>query len=327
MHIIYKLTNKSKNTFPNKYIGSKTNCTLKEIGGIPTIVSLKTKKPYYSSSECPIFLGDLKRGDEFHAEIISTVSDIDQLQIKEFEYLSSLDVAHSDEYYNKSNGIPRNGNCITNKLSIVNKHGELLKDFNGSQTMMARRDKTSKSLGFEDFSDLCFHIYNETLGGQSHTTISKAFNKDRDFSKKFISIFNMAKAVEDIKDYTLKEKVRYLYTQERVSIAKISEMLDIDLVATRYFLSSLSDKKYSSTLYYKINSTKEELISKIMYEISINNKSVRDLVLQFNTSSQIINKYMCEGIKQMYEMLDNDSKTAAFSRNRDRINEELSEES
>ena len=39
------------------------------------------------------------------------------------------------------------------------------------------------------------------------------------------------------------------------------------------------------------------------------------------------NKYMCEGIKQMYEMLDNDSKTAAFSRNRDRINEELSEES
>ena len=64
-----------------------------------------------------------------------------------------------------------------------------------------------------------------------------------------------------------------------------------------------------------------------MYEISINNKSVRDLVLQFNTSSQIINKYMCEGIKQMYEMLDNDSKTAAFSRNRDRINEELSEKS
>ena len=36
---------------------------------------------------------------------------------------------------------------------------------------------------------------------------------------------------------------------------------------------------------------------------------------------------MCEGIKQMYGMLDNDSKTAAFSRNRDRINEELSEES
>ena len=29
----------------------------------------------------------------------------------------------------------------------------------------------------------------------------------------------------------------------------------------------------------------------------------------------------------MCEMLDNDSKTAAFSRNRDRINEELSEES
>ena len=77
----------------------------------------------------------------------------------------------------------------------------------------------------------------------------------------------------------------------------------------------------------KTNCTKEELISKIMYEISVNNKSVRDLVLQFNTSSQIINKYMYEGIKQMYEMLDNDSKTAAFSRNRDRINEELSEES
>ena len=49
----------------------------------------------------------------------------------------------------------------------------------------------------------------------------------------------MDKAVVEISENSLKTRVRELYNNERVSIKKISELLGIEQVSVRYFLSSL----------------------------------------------------------------------------------------
>lgn len=302
MNIIYKLTNKSKSTFPNKYVGSKTNCKIETINGIPTIVSLRNGGTYYSSATCPIFKQDLTNGHEFHAEILEIISDKDTLQEEEYKLLSRLDVAHSEEYYNKSNGIPRARNYIPqDKEAIVNRYGELQKDFNGSKTMQARRDKTATDLGFDNFAMLSFHIYEQHKLLKTYSDISKELGQsNRHFSDKFISIFNIPKALEDIQKTNLKEKVRNLYTKERVSLTKISELLDIDLVASRYFLSSLADSGTHSTLYRRLNNTEDELIKYIMDSIGLDGKSIREVTDELGTCTKPVHQYLIKGIKDLY---------------------------
>lgn len=303
MNIIYKLTNKSKNTFPNKYLGSKTNCKVEDLNGIPTIVSLRNGGAYYSSSTCSIFKEDLARGDEFHAEILEIVTDKDQLQIKEFQILSSLNVAHSIEYYNKSNGIPRVGNFVPqDKEAIVNRYGELQKEFNGSKTMQARRDKTSKELGFDNFAILSFHIYEQHKLLKSYTEIAKDLGKtDRHFPDKFISIFDIPKALVDIQKVELKGVVRNLHNKERVSLTKISELLSIDILAARYFLSSLADSDTHSTLYRRLDKTEDELIKYIMDSIALDDKSIREVVEDLGTCTKPVHAYLVKGIKDLYK--------------------------
>lgn len=306
MNIIYKLTNKSKTSFPNKYIGSKTNCKIEEVDGIPTIISLRNGGTYYSSSTCPIFKEDLTRGDIFHAEIIERVDNVDELQIEEFKILTRLDVAHSEEYYNKSNGIPRHGNHVPqDKDAIVNRYGELQRDFNGSKTMQARRDKTAQSLGFDNFAMLSFHIYEQHKLLKTYSEISKDLGKkDRHFADKFISLFDIPRALEDIQKVEFKEKVRHLYTKERVSLTKISELLDIDLVAARYFLSSLADSNTHSTLYRRLNNTQDELIKYILDSIALDGKSIRDIVEDLGTCTKPVHTYLVQGIRNLYKKYD-----------------------
>lgn len=330
MNIIYKLTNKSKTDFPNTYIGSKKNCRLEEIDSVPTIVYLSNGKPYYSSSTCSIFLKDLQDGHEFHAEIMEEITDPDLTLVREYEILKELNVAHNPQYYNKSNGIPRHGSINTSaRFDLINKYGETVGDYNGSQTAMARRDKTAKSLGFDNFSELSFDIYEKNKAGITLRQITRDFGKtDSHFAQKFICIFDLDKAVLDVTKSEYKDKVRDLYTKERVSIRKISEILDIDQVAARYFLSSLADKDTHSTLYRRINKTEDELVKHVMDSIA-SGKTSTDVCNELGSTSLIVNRYIAKGIVNLYKKynIEIGQETATFIRNGNRINEVLSEES
>ena len=46
MNIVYKLTNTNKQSGKRFYIGSKVECNVIDINGIPTVISLKNSKPY-----------------------------------------------------------------------------------------------------------------------------------------------------------------------------------------------------------------------------------------------------------------------------------------
>lgn len=330
MNIIYKLTNKSKTDFPNTYIGSKKNCRLENIDGVPTIVYLKTGKPYYSSSTCSIFLQDLRNGHEFHAEILEKISNPDLTLIREHEILKQLNVAFNPQYYNKSNGIPRHGNInSTVREELINKYGETVGSYNASQTAMSRRDKTAKSLGFDNFAELSFDIYEKNKAGIALRQITRDFGKtDSHFAQKFICVFNLDKAVLDVTKSEYKDKVRELYTKERVSIRKISEILDIDQVAARYFLSSLADKDTHSTLYRRINKTEDELVKHVMDSIA-GGKTSADICNELGSTSLIIHKYIAKGIVNLYKEynIEIGKETATFIRNGNRRNEVLSEES
>ena len=48
--MIYLLTNITKTEGARFYIGSKSECNIINLNHVPTIISLNTNKPYYSSS-------------------------------------------------------------------------------------------------------------------------------------------------------------------------------------------------------------------------------------------------------------------------------------
>ena len=102
MNIIYLLTNISKKEGTRYYIGSKTECSLIELNGISTIISLTNNKPYYSSSSNIQFHSDFKSGNVFVASILEEVPDRSLLLSTENKYILKHDAVNSEEYYNLS---------------------------------------------------------------------------------------------------------------------------------------------------------------------------------------------------------------------------------
>lgn len=73
MYVVYLLTNIDKDTQPNKYIGSKSHCKIIDVDGIPTMIDVKTGKPYFGSSTNQEMRDDLKRGDRFSCTVLEEV--------------------------------------------------------------------------------------------------------------------------------------------------------------------------------------------------------------------------------------------------------------
>lgn len=297
MNIIYKLTFKDKIDNPKYYIGCKTECSIQEIDGIPTIVSLKDNRPYYGSATSKIFQEDFKKY-VLSAEILKEVSDRNVLIIEEHKLLSSLNCAESEEYYNLSNGIKRQSSYVpVNFDKVINTFGETVRDYNGSKTAIAKRDNTAIKLKFKDFSDLAFYIYDKSIDGESGSDISKSLGKDRHFASKFISLWDMKKAKCDV-ELPLKNEVRSLYSKG-ASLHKISEELKIELPAARYFLSSYKNES-ESTVASRFNKTSEEFTKEIFEKIGKEKKTLSDVAKSYGITVQAVYRYIEKYIQSLY---------------------------
>lgn len=297
MNIIYKLTFKDKIDNPRYYIGCKTECTIQEIDGVPTIVSLKDNRPYYGSATSKIFQEDFKKY-VLSAEILKEVSNRDDLIIEEHKLLSHLNCADSEEYYNLSNGIQRQSSYVpVNFDKVINTFGETTREYNGSKTAIAKRDNTAIKLKFKDFSELSFHIYDELTTGKLGSDISRSLGKHRHFALKFISLWDMKKAKCDI-ELPLRNKVRSLYSRG-ASLHKISEELKIELPAARYFLSKYKDES-EATVASRFNKTSEEFTKEIFEKIGKEKKTLSDVAKFYGITVQAVYRYIERYIQNLY---------------------------
>lgn len=297
MNIIYKLSFIDKQTNPKYYIGCKSECSLIDIDGIPTIISLKDNRPYYGSASSKLFQEDFLKY-KIKAEIVKEVSNRDELIKEEHILLTSLNCAASEEYYNLSNGVPRQASYVpVNFNKIINTFGETVKEYNSSKTVVAKRDNTSIKCGFNNFAELAFKIYNLKLQGKTGKDISDSFNKDRHFATKFISLWDMQKALEDIKRDDLSEKVKDMYAKG-ASLHFISTDLGIELPAARYFLSDFTGDK--QTIAGKLNKTPEELTQNILEKIGKEKKTITEVAQVYGMTTQAVYRYIERYIQSLY---------------------------
>ena len=155
MNIIYKLTNKTKNTFPKYYIGCKTDCTITNINGVNTIINTVTNRPYYGSSLNNFFAEDLSSGHIFEAEVLEIVPKKENLMNVEANWLQKVNACNNNEYYNLSNGFQ----TLSKPDKVVNIYGEVLKDYAMRQSNFSKKRNTAKELGFKSILDFSLFTY------------------------------------------------------------------------------------------------------------------------------------------------------------------------
>lgn len=294
MNIIYKLTNISKSVGPIYYIGSKTECNLVQINNVPTIVSLKTNKPYYGSSSCNIFNFDFKNGNIFKAEILEIVSDKFQLLAREKYYAELYNIVSDEQYYNLATPLV-NGFYASDK--IINIFGESLKEFSQNQSNWSKRKTTAEKLGYSYFSDLAFYIH-EQSSTKSYAEISKSLGLHRHFAKQFIKNFNMPLASSQIINFNneLALEIKLKLTQG-LSFKKACQLYNLEEPALEFILKDFNPKSQFSVALQR-GHTANEFEKLVATEILVNDSSFADVALKHSTTRKTIERYFLNYVKK-----------------------------
>lgn len=263
MHLIYLLTNIDKPEGKRFYIGSKQECYLRMVDGIPTIISTNSGKPYYSSSSSIEMREEMKRGERFSASILEEVQDRKKLIEREDYWISHFNAVKSQEYYNMSNA---KLNCH-DQDAVANKYGETVKELAGRNSSWGKRDATAKQCGFNNFGLFCIHLYERIQSGERICDISYSFNKHRHFARGIIQIYDMEKVLVDSKRTDLTAAVRD-YIKEGCSLYYAAELLKIEIPAARILLGDYNAVYLRSfSVARDMGKTKEELEIEITQDI------------------------------------------------------------
>lgn len=290
MNIIYKLTNLTTSENLKYYIGSKTNCDIREENGITIIFDKESGQDYLSSSRSLIFRNDLQVGHQFTAEVLEIVQDVSTLIDIETKYLIENDCANNPEYYNLSNQALKH----TSLHKLYNGFDESIKDYGQAQANMSKRDNTAKSLGYDNYGDLAFFIYDEKLKpSRTFSDIAKILNKDRHFPQTFISKWEMDKALKELElllDEEFKTIFRLFISKNKVSLKKACEIFNIEEPVGRLLLG---DYYFNSNNNFKIAKrlglTHEEFCLKIVKLIK-EGKSFIDCAKELSITTAVVQR-------------------------------------
>lgn len=168
--------------------------------------------------------------------------------------------------------------------------------------MLNRRDNTARSLGFSSFYSLAAHIHIQTRLGKSGPELARDLGKsDRHFPLKFISLWNMEKCLEEVSNLSATDvfNIRDMYVNETVSITKLSEIKGLEVPTIRYALSDIGESQSHSTLYRRLLQSEDELIDTIIDDI-VQGKTIREVVLERESSTKPIHKYIEKAIRKLY---------------------------
>lgn len=242
MNIVYLLTNLSRLAGRRFYIGSKVECKLLDLDGIPTIYNVKTSKPYYSSSSCPDMKADLKGGDVISATVLEIVQGRESLRERENHYIRLHDAVASGEYYNMSEAFQNSHD----HGAIKNVFGETIAEYASNCSSCSKRDNTAAELGFKNFGEMYFTFQDRLDSGEMTKDIAESYGKHRKWVQVSLREFDMNKAKTDLASVK-QDEVRDLMTRG-ASLKKAAELLGIEIPAARVLLGDFSkdlEKKFS----------------------------------------------------------------------------------
>lgn len=298
MNIIYLLTNKSKSTGRRFYVGSKTDCKIVKINGVDTIVSVRTGKPYYSSSTSEEFRNDISSGDTIEATILEQVPVKYKKSILEVEnkWIKHYNAVDSPEFYNKAYALYSRRPF----KQVLNKYGELCSEYTHRCSNMAKRDNSAKSFGYANFGEFYFAMYDRLCAGESFSQVARSLNKHKGYIRVAIKNYDMEKAKRDL----LSDKSSQIraYMREGCSLYKACELLDIEIPAGRVMLGDyLEDRNFSVALNQGLSVTElEVLITKRI----LDGGSIRDLSNEFGIVYESVKRYFIRCLRRNIKSSD-----------------------
>lgn len=255
MNIIYLMKNNDKESFPNKYIGMKTECGIVKVDGNDSMVCMRTGRVYMGSSVNKEMIYDVGAGNTFSVEVLEVVGDKSELSDRELYYLEKFDVVDSPEYYNLSTA--RLDACLRQEM-IGNSFGETIKQRATNERAMSVRDITAVSLGFANYGVLCFHIYNKMLSGANGQQVSRSLGKHRHFAARYIKDFDMEVAVKELDTAMGMQKQIRLDKDKEATINKLQELYGFQLPTLRVVIGDYG-KNFNFYVARSMGLTKEEL--------------------------------------------------------------------
>lgn len=301
MNIVYLLTNIDKDKFPNKYVGSKVECNITTLEGIPTIVDNKSGNYYYGSSCCPIMKQDMESGNRFKAEILEIVWDRVELVKRENQKMIEMSCVESDEYYNMGSAL-MDGFCRLD--SIANCYGETLRKRASDGSSVSKRDTQAVKSGFQNFGEMSFFIYEKKKLGWAGQKISEAIGKERHYATRTIRDFDMEKAVAELDDaFELQSEIRKHYSRQ-ATFEKLKELFGFEYPTLRMVIGDYSPSS-SFKVAHERGLTKEELELTITKEI-IDGKDFLQVSREYGIVLESVKRYFFRCLRSRVKSSDFD---------------------
>lgn len=294
LHIVYLLENVSKTEKRRFYIGSKCECDLLEVRGIPTIVGRVTGKAYYGSSTSKEMQSDLKAGHTFVASILEEVSTREKLREREGEWLQNLDVAGNDEYYNLSNNPIKAERAFK---QIANRLGETYVDVAKSRSSLSKMNSTAVSFGFKDVYDFYKFLALSFQSGMNSKEIADVVGCNRHLAARILRHGKLKNILnEDPKDYIVDASERYM---ENISYDGIAEELGIT-TATAFKAVSLRDR-FELQVSKKLGLTNDELDDYIAREI-VRGSDLAIIAKELDIDYRTVLKYFIRFFRRRFKL-------------------------
>lgn len=228
MNIVYLLENKNKTEGRRFYIGSKQECAIEVIDGIPRIVSLKTGMPYYGSSTCITMKDDMAARHTFSASLLESVPNKKLLLEAENKWIKHYNAVDSPEFYNK--GYARVGIHGVDQFCMYNPYGETIVEYGKQTSSMNKKQNTAVKYGFKNAGEFSVWIACQLSLGYTSAQIGLKLNWERHGPSTYISPYNMEKCISEYEphDWDKQKEVRDLIAKG-ASIKKIAEMLNLEI--------------------------------------------------------------------------------------------------
>lgn len=307
MNIVYKLTNTNKQSGKRFYIGSKVECNVIDINGIPTVISLKNSKPYYGSSSCIEFKEDFRNGDVFTAEILDTVIHRKDLIPKENEYIIKNNAVESDEYYNLAYATV---DYNYDQSAINNIFGETIKEVANDRSRYSKNRSSVIALGFNHVWEFIEHVDNLRKENKTFTEIALPYGKKRHFIERKYRSYDIERFYKERLRYQNNNKLYltdiYLVREmlnANSSYKNICKKLDISLLTLDY-LSDNWDLKPKTFLNASIRGFTKEEFSKQITKSVLEGSSIKEAATEFKLDLTTCTRYFLDYVRNNLEISD-----------------------
>lgn len=295
MNIIYLLTNIDKSEGKRYYIGSKQECCIEDIDGIPTIVSLKTARPYYGSSTCQEMKSDMISGHRFSAELLESVPDKKNLIERERYHMELRNVVESEEYYNKT--LAHVGIFNVDQHAPYNKYGETILQYGKRQSSYNKRNNNAKRFGFKNLGEFCVWIHMQRLLGYNGAQVSAKIGWERHQAFRYVNDYNMNKCFleYDPRNQELIKEVRKLVSTN-VSFEKVAELYGLEIPTVSMLVGDYEENK-TYIVATRRGVTKEELEIEIT-RLVLSGIGFNEVSKQMNIDETSIKRYFMRCVKR-----------------------------